>query len=55
MTEDEMVGWQHQLHGHEFQQTLGDSEGQEAWCFAMGPLCHGTSFPWDCKELDMSE
>ena len=27
-TEDEMVGWHHQLNGHEFQQTLGDSEGQ---------------------------
>ena len=23
-----MVGWDHQLDGHEFQQTLGDSEGQ---------------------------
>ena len=28
MTEDEMVGWHHQLDGHEFEQTLGDSEGQ---------------------------
>ena len=28
MTEDEMVGWNHQLNGHEFEQTLGDSEGQ---------------------------
>jgi len=26
-----MVGWHHQLNGHEFEQTLGDSEGQEAW------------------------
>ena len=26
MTEDEMVGWHHQLNGHEFEQTLGDSE-----------------------------
>ena len=26
-TEDEMVGWHHQLNGHEFEQTLGDSEG----------------------------
>ena len=23
-TEDEMVGWHHQLNGHEFEQTLGD-------------------------------
>ena len=28
MTEDEMVGWYHQLNGHEFEQTLEDSEGQ---------------------------
>ena len=23
-----MVGWHHQFNGHEFEQTLGDSEGQ---------------------------
>ena len=23
-----MVGWHHQLNGHEFEQTLGDDEGQ---------------------------
>ena len=28
MTEDEMVGWHHQLTGHEFEQALGDGEGQ---------------------------
>ena len=27
MTEDEMVGWHHQLNGHGFEQTLRDSEG----------------------------
>ena len=27
-TEDETVGWHHWLNGHEFEQTLGDSEGQ---------------------------
>ena len=26
-TEDEMVGWHHRLDGHEFEQTVGDSEG----------------------------
>ena len=26
VTEDEMVGWHHQLGGHEFEQTPGDSE-----------------------------
>ena len=28
MTEDEMVGWHHQLDGHEFEQTLGVGDGQ---------------------------
>ena len=27
-TEDEMMGWHHRLHGHEFQQTQVDSKGQ---------------------------
>ena len=26
--EDEIVGWHHQLSGHEFEQNPGDSEGQ---------------------------
>ena len=28
MTEGEMVGWHHLLSEHEFEQTLGDGEGQ---------------------------
>ena len=28
MTEDEMVVWRHRLDGHEFEQALGDGEGQ---------------------------
>ena len=31
-TEDEMVGWHHWFNGHEFEKTLGDSEGQ--WSLA---------------------
>ena len=27
-TEDEIVGWHHQLNGYEFEQTLEDGEGQ---------------------------
>ena len=27
MAEDEMAGWHYQLNGHEFEQTLGDSDG----------------------------
>ena len=34
-TKDEMVGWHHQLHGHEFEQTPGNSEGQGNWCAAV--------------------
>ena len=29
--EDEMVGWHHQLDGHEFEQALGVGEDREAW------------------------
>ena len=31
MTEDEMVGWHHQLNGHEFEQALGLVMDREAW------------------------
>ena len=27
-----MAGWNHQLNGHEFEQTLGDSEDRGDWC-----------------------
>ena len=30
-TEDEVVGWHHWLNGREFEQALGDGEGQKAW------------------------
>ena len=33
MTEDEMAGWHHGLKGDEFEQTLGDSEGQGSLAF----------------------
>ena len=31
MTEDEMVGWHHQLNAHEFEQAPGVGDGQKAW------------------------
>ena len=31
MTEDRMIGWHHQLNGHEFEQAPGVGDGQEAW------------------------
>ena len=43
MTEDKLVEW---LNGHEFEQTLGNSEGRKAWRVAV----HGGH-----KELDMTE
>ena len=43
--EDEMVGWCHQLNGHESELTLGNSEGRESL------VCCS---PWDHKDLDMT-
>ena len=41
-----MVGWHHQVNRHEFEQVLGDSEGQGSLaCFT----------PWGRKEFDMTE
>ena len=45
MTEDKMVGWHHRLNGHEFEQALGDGDGQG------GLVCYSS---WGCKELDMT-
>ena len=45
-TEDEIVGWHHQLNRHEFEQTPGGSEGQ-------GSL--GCCSPWGWKELNTTE
>ena len=42
-TEDKMVGWHHRLNGHEFEKTLGDSEGQGSL------VCCS---PWGHKESD---
>ena len=37
-TDNEMVGWHHQLNGHEFEQSLGDGEGQgNGMLTSMGP------------------
>ena len=43
MTEDEMVGWHHQLNRYEFEQApgVGDDKGRLMRC------C-----PWGCKESD---
>ena len=44
-TEDEMVRWHHQLNGHEFEQILGDGEGQRSLA-----CCSS----WGRKESDMT-
>ena len=44
--ENEMVGWHHQLNGHEFEQAMGDGEGQGSLaCCSL----------WGHKELDTTE
>ena len=46
MREDEIIGWHHQLDGHEFEQTLGFGEGQGSLaCCSL----------WSHKELDTTE
>ena len=45
-TENEMVGWHHQLNGQKFEQILGDGEGQ-------GSLAYCS--PWGLKESDTTE
>ena len=46
MTEDKIVGWHHQLNGHEFYSTpeVGDRQGGLVYCSL-----------WGRKELDMME
>ena len=41
-----MVGWHHQLNGHEFEQAPGVGDGQESL------VCCS---PWGCKESDKTE
>ena len=43
---DEMVGWHHQLDGHEFEPASGTDKGQGSLA------CYS---PWGHKELDMTE
>ena len=46
MAEDEMVGWYQYLNGHEFEQSLGDNEGQGILA------CYS---PWGHKQGDTTE
>ena len=40
VTEDDMVGWHHQLSGHEFEQTLEIVMDRESWCAAVHVSCN---------------
>ena len=46
MTENEMVGWYHHLHGHEFEQAPGVGDEQ------VSLVCCS---PWGHKKSDMTE
>ena len=46
MTEDEIVGWNHRLDGHEFEQASQVGDGQESLA------CHS---PWGSKESDTTK
>ena len=47
-TEDEMVGWHHQLNGHEFEQTPGDSGGQRTLaCCTVHGVVKSRTWPRD--------
>ena len=48
MTEDKMLGWHHWLNRHEFEQALGDGDGERQGSLA---CC----ISWGCKESDMTE
>ena len=46
-TEDEMVEWHHQLNGHEFEQTPGESEGQGSLvCSRLEKIMYAAGFSW---------
>ena len=40
--EDEILGWHHQLNGHEFEQTLEIVKDRGAWC----AVVHGVAKSW---------
>ena len=55
MTEDEMVGWHHQLNRHEFEQDsgVGDGQGSLVYCRQWGHKEQDTTERLNCTELNM--
>ena len=56
MTEDEMVGWHHKLHGHEFEQApgVGDGQGGLTCCDSWGRKESTQLSDWTELELNWS-
>ena len=42
MTEDKMIGWHHQLNGHEFEQLRETVKDRKTWCVE----AHGVAKSW---------
>ena len=52
-TKDEMVGWHHQLNGHEFKQASGVGDGQEAWHAAVHGVAKSQTLLSNWTELNV--
>ena len=54
---DEMVGWHHQLNGHEFEQApgIGDGQGSLVCCSPWGCNESDTTESLNCTELNLKE
>ena len=46
MTEDEMVGWHHQFHGHEFEQVWKLVMNREAWHTAVDGVTYMVKYTY---------
>ena len=51
-TEDKMVGWHHQLDGHEFEQAPGVSDGHGIWCAAVHGVTKSQTWLSNWTELN---
>ena len=50
VTEDQMVGWHHQLNAHDYEQTPGDSEGKRR-LECCSPWVHRVGYNWATEQL----
>ena len=54
MTEDKVVGWHHQLSGHESEHTPGDGDGQGSQACCSSAATATKSHPTLCNPIDGS-